>query len=207
MFEFLWNALVRSGGHSIQFASVAATDDGLWVIYMNRDDVGYVASAPIKSVDGGIQLADWKIERMSLQSPRTLDPESRSNSSGAGQETPGDVGKEQADGSGRSEMDGTGDHNQERRRATSVERLGVELLESDEQEQLYRRLSEAAYSNSCQQVFAAALRLACVAGLGVADGVAEARQGCRPEPVRDAFRGLLGNAIRNILAGLERVAE
>jgi truncated hemoglobin YjbI len=63
--EFLWNALLRLRGHSIQFA-FAAEDDRLWVIYMNRDDVGYVASAPIKTVDGGIRLGDWKIERMPL---------------------------------------------------------------------------------------------------------------------------------------------
>ena len=63
LFEFLWDALARSGGRSIQFGCVDE-DDKLWAIYMDRDCVGYVASAPIKKVDGGIRLGDWKIERM-----------------------------------------------------------------------------------------------------------------------------------------------
>ena len=63
LFEFLWGALMRSNGHSIQFA-FAAEDDGLWVIYMDRDHVGYVASAPACRVGGVIQLRDWTVKAM-----------------------------------------------------------------------------------------------------------------------------------------------
>ena len=41
LFAFLWDALMRSGKHSIQFA-FPAEDDSLWVIYMDRDCVGYI---------------------------------------------------------------------------------------------------------------------------------------------------------------------
>jgi len=68
----------------------------------------------------------------------------------------------------------------------SGEPLGDELLESADHEQLYRRLSEVSFGSSCQQVFGAALRLACVAGFGLADGVAEDHDGCQPEVLHDA---------------------
>jgi hypothetical protein len=65
LFEFLWNALSRSAGHSIQFA-FAAQDDTLRVIYMDRDCVGYTASAPVQESDRTVRVGDWKIERMPL---------------------------------------------------------------------------------------------------------------------------------------------
>ena len=63
LFEFLWYALLRSNGHSIQFA-YPAEDDGLWVIYMDRDRVGYVASAPACRPGGALQLGDWTVKAM-----------------------------------------------------------------------------------------------------------------------------------------------
>ena len=83
---------------------------------------------------------------------------------------------------------------------------GEELLESAEHEQLYQRLSQPAFGHSCRQVFGAALRLACVAGFGLADGVAEDHDECRPEAYHDAVAPLIREAVQGVLAGLELVA-
>jgi hypothetical protein len=61
LFAFLWNALMRSGKRSIQFA-FAAEDDTLQVIYMDRDCVGYMASAPVRTANGKVQLGDWTVK-------------------------------------------------------------------------------------------------------------------------------------------------
>ncbi len=63
MFEFLWSTLMRLNGHSIYFA-FPADDDSLWVIYMDRDRVGYVASAPACRAGGAIRLDDWTVKAM-----------------------------------------------------------------------------------------------------------------------------------------------
>ena len=63
LFEFLWISLERSGGHSIQFA-FAGVDETLRVVYMDRDYVGYTASAAIDMSKAGVQLGDWKVEQM-----------------------------------------------------------------------------------------------------------------------------------------------
>jgi hypothetical protein len=65
LFEFLWDALARSGGHSIWFGCVDE-DDTLWTIYMDTNYIGYVATAPARRTTGTLQLGDWKIERMPL---------------------------------------------------------------------------------------------------------------------------------------------
>jgi hypothetical protein len=89
----------------------------------------------------------------------------------------------------------------------SGEPWGEELLESPEHEQLYQQLSEVAFGHSCRQVFGAALRLACVAGFGLADGEAEDNPECRPEALQDAVRPLLGEAVRSVLAGLKQAVN
>jgi hypothetical protein len=63
LFEFLWDALMRSNGHSIQFA-FAAEDETLQAIYMDRDCVGYTASAPVCTANGKVQLGDWTVKAM-----------------------------------------------------------------------------------------------------------------------------------------------
>ncbi len=63
LFGFLWNALMRSGKHSIQFA-FPAEDDSLWVVYMDRDRVGYIASAPACRAGSAIRLGDWTVKAM-----------------------------------------------------------------------------------------------------------------------------------------------
>jgi hypothetical protein len=63
LFGFLWSSLVRSGGHSIQFA-FAAEDDTLRVIYMNTDRVGYMASTPVRTANGSVRLGDWTVKPM-----------------------------------------------------------------------------------------------------------------------------------------------
>jgi hypothetical protein len=96
--------------------------------------------------------------------------------------------------------------NKRRRTAMSGEPLeGV--MDSAEHEQLYRRLSETAYGHSCQQVFAAALRVACVAAHGMAEGAAEDNPGCRPEALHSASEPLVRKALAIVLAGLELAAK
>ncbi len=63
LFAFLWDALMRSDGRSIQFA-FAAEDDTLQVIYMDRGCVGYTASAPVRTANGKVQLGDWTVKAM-----------------------------------------------------------------------------------------------------------------------------------------------
>lgn len=63
LFEFLWDALVRSRKHSIQFA-FAAEDDTVRVIFMDLDCVGYTASAPVRTEGGTVQVGDWTVETM-----------------------------------------------------------------------------------------------------------------------------------------------
>jgi hypothetical protein len=63
LFRRLWDALVDSGGQCVQF-SYPGEDDTLRVIYMTRDEEGYVASAAIESTDASIRIGDWRIEKM-----------------------------------------------------------------------------------------------------------------------------------------------
>jgi hypothetical protein len=69
LFGFLWNALLRSRGHSIQFA-FAAEDDTLRVIYVDRDCVGYAASAQVRTANGKVQLGDWTVKAMPRRDER-----------------------------------------------------------------------------------------------------------------------------------------
>jgi hypothetical protein len=62
LFHRLWDALVDSHGQSVQFGFVGE-DDTVRVIYMTMDE-GYVASATISPGDAGIQVGDWRIEKM-----------------------------------------------------------------------------------------------------------------------------------------------
>ena len=65
---FLWDALLRSDGHSIQFAYVGQ-DDSLRVVYMDRDLLGFTAFAQAS----GSNLGEWTLTRMPLQESATVE--------------------------------------------------------------------------------------------------------------------------------------